>query len=82
MYKLSPSLLTAHDTLYDIKRLELYSNNMAVHHLITVLLPSLAKLVVTKQLGDGGYKRTAQSPRAVSDSNKTSQVYSANPWSP
>ena len=35
-------------------------NNMADHHLITVLLPSLAKLVTTKQLGDGGYKRTAQ----------------------
>ena len=49
---LAPSLLTAHLTPYDIKRLELYSNNMADHHLVTDLLPALAKLVVTKQLGD------------------------------
>merc|ERR1719367_514389 len=50
--KISSSLLTAYVTVYDIKRLELYSNNMADHHLITDLLPSLAKLVLTKQLGD------------------------------
>ena len=49
---ISPALLTAHVTLYDVKRLELYSNNMADHHLVTDLLPSLAKLVMTRQLGD------------------------------
>jgi len=49
---LSPALLSAHLTPYDIKRLELYSNNMADHHLITDLIPVLARLVVTKQLGD------------------------------
>ena len=49
---LPPSLLTAHVSPYDIKRLELYSNNMADHHLVTDLLPALAKLVITKQLGD------------------------------
>ena len=49
---LAPGLLTAHLTPYDIKRLELYSNNMADHHLVTDLLPALAKLVITKQLGD------------------------------
>ena len=49
---ISAAQLTAHVTLYDVKRLELYSNNMADHHLVTDLLPSLAKLVVTKQLGD------------------------------
>merc|ERR1712083_972612 len=49
---ISPALLTAHVTLYDVKRLELYSNNMADHHLVTDLLPALAKLVITKQLGD------------------------------
>merc|ERR1719270_104096 len=50
--RISPTQLTAHVTLYDVKRLELYSNNMADHHLVTDLLPSLAKLVLTKQLGD------------------------------
>jgi len=49
---LSPSLLTAHLTPYDVKRLELYSNNMADHHLITDLLPAIARLVLTKQLGN------------------------------
>jgi len=39
-------------TAYDIKRLELYSNNMADHHLVTDLLPCLARLVLTQQLGD------------------------------
>merc|ERR1712142_647180 len=34
------------------KRLELYSNNMADHHLVTDLLPCLARLVLTQQLGD------------------------------
>ena len=50
--RISPTQLTAHVTLYDVKRLELYSNNMADHHQVTDLLPSLAKLVMTRQLGD------------------------------
>ena len=35
-----------------VKRLELYSNNMADHHLVTDLLPTLARLTLTQQLGD------------------------------
>ena len=50
--RISALLLQSHVTLYDVKRLELYSNNMADHMLITDLLPSLAKLFMTKQLGD------------------------------
>merc|ERR1712130_866049 len=49
---LTPSLLTAHLTHYAVKRLELYSNNMADHHLITDLLPAISRLVLTKQLGN------------------------------
>lgn len=49
---LSSSLLSAHLTPYDLKRLELYSNNMADHHLVTDLLPALARLVLTRQLGE------------------------------
>merc|ERR1712083_972871 len=49
---ISPALLTAHLTPYDVKRLELYSNNMADHHLVTDLIPGLAKLVLTRQLGE------------------------------
>merc|ERR1719232_376489 len=49
---LSATLLSAHLTPYDVKRLELYSNNMADHHLVTDLIPVLAKLVLTRQLGD------------------------------
>jgi len=48
---LSATLLSAHLTAYDVKRLELYSNNMADHHLVTDLIPVLAKLVITRQLG-------------------------------
>eukprot|EP00090_Calanus_glacialis_P035806 TRINITY_DN61083_c0_g1_i1.p1 TRINITY_DN61083_c0_g1~~TRINITY_DN61083_c0_g1_i1.p1 ORF type:complete len:1016 (-),score=368.39 TRINITY_DN61083_c0_g1_i1:49-3096(-) len=49
---LSATLLSAHLTPYDVKRLELYSNNMADHHLVTDLVPVLAKLVLTRQLGE------------------------------
>jgi len=48
---LSATLLSAHLTAYDVKRLELYSNNMADHHLVTDLIPVLARLVITRQLG-------------------------------
>jgi len=44
--------LSAHLTPYDVKRLELYSNNMADHHLVTDLIPVLARLVLTRQLGE------------------------------
>ena len=45
---LQPSLLGSDQLLvlltpYDVKRLELYSNNMADHHLVTDLLPALAR---------------------------------------
>merc|ERR1719430_2673955 len=49
---ITPTLLSAHLTPYDVKRLELYSNNMADHHLITDLVPVLSKLVLTRQLGN------------------------------
>merc|ERR1719470_218794 len=48
---LSATLLSAHLTPYDVKRLELYSNNMADHHLVTDLVPVLAKLVLASQYG-------------------------------
>jgi len=38
-------------TPYDIKRLELYSNNMVDHHLITDLMPALARMVSNQELG-------------------------------
>merc|ERR1712013_367182 len=44
---ITPALLSAHLTPYDVKRLELYSNNMADHHLVTDLLPAIARLVLT-----------------------------------
>jgi len=49
---ITPSQLSAHLTHYDVARLELYSNNMADYHLVTDLLPALARLVFTQQLGD------------------------------
>jgi len=49
---LAAPLLSSHLTPYDVKRLELYSNNMADHHLITDLLPAIGRLVLTRQLGD------------------------------
>jgi len=49
---ISSSQLSAHLTHYDVARLELYSNNMADYHLVTDLLPPLARLVFTQQLGD------------------------------
>lgn len=43
--------LMARFSRYDLKRLELYSRNMADHHLITDLLPALAKLYFTHKTG-------------------------------
>lgn len=39
-------------TVYDIKRLELYAQNLVDHHLITDLLPTLARQHFLKTLGD------------------------------
>lgn len=39
-------------TTYDVKRLEMYSNNLVDYHLITDLIPTLARLYFTNNLGD------------------------------
>nr|CAH7719156.1 unnamed protein product [Callosobruchus chinensis] len=49
---LSKSELDMHFTNYDIKRMEMYSNNLVDYHLIMDLLPTLAKLYFLNQLGD------------------------------
>lgn len=43
--------LGEHITLYDLKRLEMYSQNMVDYHLIMDLIPSIAKLYFTGKLG-------------------------------
>jgi N-acetyltransferase 10 len=48
---LTPSQLSVLMTPYDVKRLEMYSNNLADHHLITDLVPALARCLVNQQLG-------------------------------
>eukprot|EP00088_Acartia_fossae_P056673 TRINITY_DN6600_c0_g1_i3.p1 TRINITY_DN6600_c0_g1~~TRINITY_DN6600_c0_g1_i3.p1 ORF type:complete len:1013 (-),score=323.42 TRINITY_DN6600_c0_g1_i3:32-3070(-) len=48
---LTPSQLGVLMTPYDVKRLEMYSNNMADHHLITDLVPALARCLINQQLG-------------------------------
>ena len=42
--------LESHVTLYDLKRLEMYSQNMVDYHLIIDLIPTLAKLYFTGRL--------------------------------
>ena len=42
---LTSSEVGVHLTKYDLKRLELYSRNMADYHLITDLLPIIARFV-------------------------------------
>ena len=37
---------------YDLRRLELYATNMADYHLITDLLPAVARLFVLGRFGD------------------------------
>ncbi|XP_044254594.1 RNA cytidine acetyltransferase [Tribolium madens] len=49
---LSRAELEIHLTSYDIKRLEMYSNNLVDYHLIIDLLPTLAKLYFLNQMGD------------------------------
>ncbi|KAF5302820.1 hypothetical protein FQA39_LY02000 [Lamprigera yunnana] len=44
--------LDVHLTNYDIKRMEMYSNNLVDYHLIVDLMPVLAKLYFLNQMGD------------------------------
>ncbi|KAL6425941.1 hypothetical protein ACFW04_008920 [Cataglyphis niger] len=44
--------LDVYFTSYDLKRLQMYSNNMADYHLIMDLLPSLARLYFLNMMGD------------------------------
>lgn len=48
---LTPAQLDVLMTPYDVKRLEMYSNNLVDYHLITDLVPALAKCLVNDQLG-------------------------------
>ncbi|XP_054633393.1 RNA cytidine acetyltransferase [Dunckerocampus dactyliophorus] len=49
---LSSSQLAVHFSLYDLKRLELYSRSMVDYHLIMDLIPTIARMFFLKQLGD------------------------------
>lgn len=49
---LSKETLDVYFTSYDLKRLQMYSNNMADYHLIMDLLPSLARLYFLNMMGD------------------------------
>ena len=46
------SALESHFSVYDLKRLESYSNNMLDYHAILDLLPTIAYLYFNRQLGD------------------------------
>ena len=47
--EITRSELDSHLTLYDLKRLELYSQNLVDYHLITDLLPTIARLFYTRR---------------------------------
>nr|XP_033329080.1 RNA cytidine acetyltransferase [Megalopta genalis] len=49
---LKKEALDVHFTSYDLKRLAMYSNNMADYHLIMDLLPPLARLYFLNMMGD------------------------------
>ncbi|EZA60853.1 N-acetyltransferase [Ooceraea biroi] len=49
---LSKEMLNVHFTSYDLKRLQMYSNNMADYHLIMDLLPSLARVYFLNMMRD------------------------------
>ncbi|XP_059479969.1 RNA cytidine acetyltransferase [Neocloeon triangulifer] len=49
---LSSSEMDVHLTQYDMKRLEMYCNNMVDYHLIMDLMPTLSRLYFQKWLGD------------------------------
>ncbi|RZF38829.1 hypothetical protein LSTR_LSTR000532 [Laodelphax striatellus] len=44
--------LDIHLTKYDLKRLEMYSNNLVDYHLIMDLVPTLARIFFLNQMGD------------------------------
>ncbi|GJQ85735.1 hypothetical protein Trydic_g599, partial [Trypoxylus dichotomus] len=55
--KLTPRRLTRHEldvyfSKYDIKRLEMYSNNLVDYHLVVDLMPSLARIYFMNQMDD------------------------------
>ncbi|XP_024941592.1 RNA cytidine acetyltransferase isoform X2 [Cephus cinctus] len=52
---LTKDTLDVYFTSYDLKRLEMYSNNMADYHLIMDLLPSLGKLYFLNLMGDSHF---------------------------
>jgi N-acetyltransferase 10 len=39
-------------TKYDVKRLEMYSNNLVDYHLVMDLVPALARLYFLNRMGD------------------------------
>lgn len=49
---LSRAELDVYMTPYDVKRLEMYSNNLVDYHLITDLIPTLARIYFLNQMGD------------------------------
>ncbi|CAG9859781.1 unnamed protein product [Phyllotreta striolata] len=49
---LTKSELDIHFMKYDLKRMEMYSNNLVDYHLIMDLMPTLSKLYFLNQLGD------------------------------
>lgn len=49
---LRKSELDVYLTKYDIKRLEMYGNNLVDYHLIVDLIPILARIYFLNQMGD------------------------------
>lgn len=49
--ELTKEELETHVTLYDLKRLEMYSQQLVDYHMITDLLPAIARLYFTGRLG-------------------------------
>jgi len=58
--------LNVYFTSYDLKRLQMYSNNMADYHLIMDLIPSLARLYFLNMMGETHFS-PAQSVGYISD---------------
>lgn len=50
--RLTRAELDVYFTSYDVKRLEMYSNNLADYHLIIDLMPNLARIYFLHQMGD------------------------------
>eukprot|EP00542_Grammatophora_oceanica_P004084 CAMPEP_0194065280 /NCGR_PEP_ID=MMETSP0009_2-20130614/85321_1 /TAXON_ID=210454 /ORGANISM="Grammatophora oceanica, Strain CCMP 410" /LENGTH=150 /DNA_ID=CAMNT_0038718077 /DNA_START=57 /DNA_END=506 /DNA_ORIENTATION=- len=50
--KIQVDELSYYLTLHDLKRLELYGRNLCDHHLVTDLLPAVARLYFLSRLGD------------------------------